>query len=101
MKIDQRSFDQGKSNQPLLTMSLFPNPAYYSVNVIINSPAHDEVTLLMTDVNGKLVKRQERRSMLEVTQFPWMFPVLPMEVIDNHGEQKQQTNYHYQVHKKQ
>jgi hypothetical protein len=42
----------------ILTMSLFPNPSYYSVNVLINSPSHDEVTLLMTDINGKLVKKQ-------------------------------------------
>src|SRR5205814_9454550 len=42
----------------ILTMSLFPNPTYYSVNVLINSPVHDEVTLLMTDINGKLVQKR-------------------------------------------
>ena len=37
---------------------LFPNPARSIINVIIDAPARDNVTLMVTDVNGKMVKQQ-------------------------------------------
>jgi hypothetical protein len=37
---------------------LFPNPAATLVNVIVDAPKRDNVTLVVTDVNGKTVKQQ-------------------------------------------
>ena len=37
---------------------LFPNPASTVVNVIIDAPAKDKVTILVSDMNGKKVKQQ-------------------------------------------
>jgi Secretion system C-terminal sorting domain len=37
---------------------LFPNPARSQVNVIIDAPKRDNVTLVVMDVNGKTVKQQ-------------------------------------------
>jgi uncharacterized protein YjdB len=50
-----------KGNRPTLLSidGLYPNPANNIVNVIVDAPNHDEVTLLVTDVNGKLLMKQE------------------------------------------
>lgn len=37
---------------------LFPNPASTQVNVIIDAPQRDKVTLVVTDMTGKTVKQQ-------------------------------------------
>ena len=38
---------------------LFPNPARDMVNVIINTPQKDRVTVVVTDMSGKIVKQQQ------------------------------------------
>ena len=38
--------------------NLYPNPANSLVNVIINAPKRDNLTLVVTDLNGKKVKQQ-------------------------------------------
>jgi hypothetical protein len=49
-----------KGDRPLTLMidGLFPNPANSVVNVLIGSPGHDKVTLLVTDMLGKTVVQQ-------------------------------------------
>lgn len=38
---------------------LFPNPASTKVNVIIDAPGRDKVTVVVTDMLGKIVKQQQ------------------------------------------
>jgi hypothetical protein len=38
---------------------LYPNPANDIVNVVVDAPNHDEITLVITDVNGRLLKQQD------------------------------------------
>jgi hypothetical protein len=49
-----------KGEKPLTLMidGLFPNPANSVVNVLIGSPGHDKLTLLVTDMLGKTVVQQ-------------------------------------------
>jgi hypothetical protein len=37
---------------------LYPNPASSLVNVIIDAPSRDKLTLVVSDINGKMVKQQ-------------------------------------------
>jgi hypothetical protein len=48
----------GDKPASLSISSLFPNPASTMVNVIIDAPKRDKVTLIMSDINGKMVKQQ-------------------------------------------
>jgi hypothetical protein len=43
----------------ILTMNLFPNPAHQVVNVQLETPVREEVTLMMIDATGKLVRKQK------------------------------------------
>jgi hypothetical protein len=49
-----------KGDKPVTLMidGLFPNPANSVVNVLIGSPGHDKVSLLVTDMSGKTVVQQ-------------------------------------------
>jgi hypothetical protein len=38
---------------------LYPNPASTLVNVMIDAPQRDNVTLLITDMGGKTVRQQQ------------------------------------------
>ena len=39
--------------------SLFPNPAIAQLNVMINAPKQDDIILLITDINGRLVLQKK------------------------------------------
>lgn len=47
-----------KANDVMLT-SLYPNPVSHSMNVVINAPVNDKLTLMITDMAGKVVKQQQ------------------------------------------
>jgi hypothetical protein len=38
---------------------LYPNPASTLVNIIIDAPRRDKVTILLTDMTGKTVKQEQ------------------------------------------
>jgi hypothetical protein len=40
------------------SMTLFPNPASDNLNVFISSPFNDEVTLSITELSGKILKKE-------------------------------------------
>jgi hypothetical protein len=48
-----------KGTRPtVFTMNIFPNPAHQLVNVQLESPVQEEVTLLVFDVTGKMVRKK-------------------------------------------
>ncbi len=49
---------KGQRPTTLHLSGLFPNPAKNTMNVIIDAPAGDIVHLIITDMNGKLIKQQ-------------------------------------------
>ncbi len=54
-----------RGDKPAMTIvaGLFPNPAISYVNVMIETPVKDDVTLIITDMNGKII--QKHRAVVE------------------------------------
>ena len=49
----------GEKSTTLIIGGLFPNPASTQVNVIIDAPNRDKITVVVTDMAGKTVIQQQ------------------------------------------
>ncbi len=49
---------KGQRPTVLALSGLFPNPASNILNMIVDAPAGDDVELMITDINGRLIKQQ-------------------------------------------
>lgn len=51
--------EQAKQRSAWAVTGIFPNPARSRMNVIINAPKADDVTVIIMDISGKIIKRQQ------------------------------------------
>ncbi len=49
---------KGQRVKNLELTAVYPNPAISKINIVIAAPANDRVTVMVTDLSGKLVKQQ-------------------------------------------